>query len=313
MAEVIALACVTMPTPSMAQEYPIRTIRFVVPNEAGGVADIVARLLANEIASKTGKTVIVENKTGASGTVGAQYVINSEPDGYTLCFCGVAAFVRAVSMANPPFDPLKDLVPVTMVYQSGMVLATRPDLPATNFAEFTAYAKANSGKMTYGSPGVGSQGHLMSVVLERSLDVKMTNVPFRGEGAVIPELLANRIDFSLLTNSAAGGYGKQLRLIAALGKTRTTQFPDLPTLDEAGLKGFYFDLWGGVFAPARTPRAVIDKLHQMILTAISSPEIQARFSQQSLMPQKMGTEEFQIYLRDFLAKMASVGKDLDIQ
>lgn len=265
---------------AQAQTYPDRAIRLIAPFPAGGLADVLARAVGDELSRSLGQPVIVENRTGAGGNVGADAVAKSAPDGYTLLMTSAGILTANQFLyATMPFDPEKDFVPVSNVADMPMMVVVNPKVPAKNLAELVAFARANPGKLNFGSPGVGTTGHLGLALLMNAATIKLTHVPYRGAAPAITDLIAGQIDGvvdnppTVLPHIQAG----RLRALAVAAKQRLTLLPDLPTAAEAGVANYEASSWFGVVAPAGTPPAIVARLHKEIGAATQKPAMRDRF------------------------------------
>jgi tripartite-type tricarboxylate transporter receptor subunit TctC len=258
--------------------YPDRPVKIIVPIGAGGSYDLVGRYLADVLSKRTGQAFFVENKPGAGTVVGTQAAAQSEPDGYTLLVGGLSnmAFNSAL-YSKLAYDPLKDFVPVALVYRFGYVMVGRKDLPQANLADIVAAAKASPGSISVATAGVGTGQHLVAAAFMKAAGVKLLEVPYKGSPPAFTDLLAGRID--LFFDSIAAGLpyvqSGQARGIAVLSSKRSPLIPDVPTLAEAGVPGLDVDSWLGIFVPAKTPPEVIAKLRGDIRAAL--PDLKERF------------------------------------
>jgi tripartite-type tricarboxylate transporter receptor subunit TctC len=266
---------------AQAQTYPDRPIRLIAPFPAGGLADVLARAVGDEISKTLGQPVIVENRAGAGGNIGADVVAKSTPDGYTLLMTSAGILTANQFLyAKMPFDPDKDFVPVSNVADMSMLVVVNPKVEAKTLAELVALAKANPGKLNFGSPGVGTTGHLGLALFMHAAKIKLTHVPYKGAAPAIVDLLAGQIDGvvdnppTVLPHIGAG----KLRPLAVAAKQRMPQLPDLPTAAQAGVANFEASSWFGVAAPAGTPPAVVARLHKEIAAALRQPALRERFA-----------------------------------
>lgn len=261
--------------------YPERPITLVVTYPPGGTVDVVARLIGPKLAAELGQPVVIENRGGANGNIGGETVARAAPDGYTLLMSsGGMVSVNPHLYQKMPFDPAKDLVPVAAAARVLVFLVERPELPPKNIQEFIAYLKARPGQLSYGSPGVGSSPHLAGEMFKSQTGTFATHVPYRGAAPALQDLLAGQIDFYFdpgiaLQQVKAG----KLRLLAVGSPKRSPLFPDVPTLEEAGLKGFDADTVFGFYAPAGTPQPVIAKLNAEINKVLAMPMVRERIAQ----------------------------------
>ncbi|MEA2883773.1 MAG: hypothetical protein QOH32_3029 [Bradyrhizobium sp.] len=258
--------------------YPNRPIKIIVPIAPGGSYDLVGRTMADALSKRTGQAFFVENKPGAGTVVGTQAASQSEADGYTLLVGGLSnmAFNSAL-YTKLGYDPLKDFVPVALVYRFGYVMVARRDLPQTSLQEVVAAAKANPGSITVATAGVGTGQQLVAAAFMKAAGIKLLEVPYKGSPPAFTDLLAGRVDLFFDSNAAGLPYVQsgQARGIAVLSSKRTALAPDVPTMSEAGVPGLDVDSWLGIFAPARTPPEAIAKLRREIRAAL--PELKERF------------------------------------
>src|SRR5262245_58257157 len=261
-----------------AQAYPTRPVKIVVPVAPSGSYDIVGRALADELSKRLGQTVVVENRPGAGTVVGTQAVIQSPADGYTLLVGGLSNIVFNVGLYNkPPYDPLKDLVPVALVFNVSYTLIGSKALPHASPKEIVAAAKDDPGKLTFATVGVGSGQHIVGAAFMKVTGTQLLDVPYRGPALAYPDILSGRVDLFFDSTPSALNYIKsgQVRGIGILTAKRNPQAPDVPTMTESGVPGLEIDSWIGLFAPAATPPAAITRLQQAIAQSI--PELKQRF------------------------------------
>jgi tripartite-type tricarboxylate transporter receptor subunit TctC len=273
----VALA-LTLGSVAQAQNYPTRTVKIVVPYAPSGASDFLARLLTPKLSDMWGVPVIVDNRPGASGNIGMELVAKSPPDGYTL---GMASGGVAMTVSLFPklsFNIAADFEPLGLIGSTPMVLTVNPSLPVKTLAEFTAYAGKNPGRLSYGSCGIGSPQQL-AVELYRSMArVDMVHVPYRGCAPAVTDVLAGQVQVLVATVASVEAHIRSgmLRALAITSKQGSTSFPDVPTFDQAGLTGYDLDVWFGLMAPAKTPAAVLSKIHQDVLKVVRMPEIVER-------------------------------------
>lgn len=269
-------AAALVSTAASADNYPSRPIRLVVPYAPGGSADIVARRISDEWAKAAGGSIYVENKAGAGGNIGVDAVAKAAPDGYTIGLQTVSLAINPALFAKMPYDTLKDLAPIGMVASSQHVLVVNPKFPAKDTRELLATAKANPGKYNYGSAGPGSTFHMAAELFKDVTNSDITHVPYKGGGPALVDTMAGMVDMSFPVLSAAVPHvqGGKLRAIGVTGPKRSPLLPNVPTLQESGATGYNFETWFMVFAPANTPKPVIDKLNAALNKAITSPALQ---------------------------------------
>jgi tripartite-type tricarboxylate transporter receptor subunit TctC len=297
---------------AFAQEppYPVKPVRFVVGQAPGGATDIIARLVASKINEPLGQNVIVENRTGAAGSIGAASVAKSPPDGYTLLVVSSSYSINPSIYSNLPFDPQKDLVPVSLFAEAPFLLLVHPSLPAKSVKELIALAKAKPGVLTYGSGGIGSSGHLAGALFEIRSGVKLEHIPYRGAGQALIDLLGGQVTFTFASVLSSTPHMKQgrLRVLAQTGVKRSSALPQVPTVAEAGVPGYSTTTWYGLLAPAATGAAVIDRLAAASNKAVKSPDIRERILADGAEPIGSSPAAFQKHLAAEIAKWAKVVK-----
>jgi tripartite-type tricarboxylate transporter receptor subunit TctC len=281
----LLIACATPRAQAQnAADFPSRPIRLIVCVPAGGGVDTVARIVADGLSRKLGQPVIVENRAGAAGNIGAEYVYSSEPDGYTLLAAQPAPLtVNPLLYKNMNIDP-KNFVPVTIMTSIANVLMVRPDFPAKTPQEFIAYVKANPGKVNYASQGIGTTSHLTAALFETVTGTKLVHVPYKGTAPALNDLIASHVDmiFMELASAIKLHQAGRARIIAVATTKRVDSLPDIPTLDEAGLKGFESGTWNAIAAPPKTPDAIVAKLNKAINEVLASPEAKDHFEKINL-------------------------------
>ena len=298
---ICAAALVALAAPAAAQNYPERVVRIVNPYPPGGSVDVTARILAQKLSENTGHQFIVENRSGAGGNTGADYVAKSDPDGYTLLFAapGPIAVNQTLFVKGLPYDPAKDLTPIAIFARTPLVLMVNPSLPVKDIKELIAYAKANPGKVNFGSAGMGSTPHLSGELFKSMAKVQITHVPYRGTAPAMSDLIAGHIQimFDLLPTSLPQINSGKLRGLANAGATRADALKDLPTVAEQGLPGFDASSWVVLVAPSKTPAAVQAKLRAAVAKAMAAPDVVKRIHE---LGSEMGTAD-EKGARDFIA------------
>ncbi|SHI02791.1 Bug family tripartite tricarboxylate transporter substrate binding protein [Pollutimonas bauzanensis] len=288
-------ALLSMPFACSAQSYPAKPIHLVVPFPPGGVADIIARPIAERIGRSLGQTVIVENRGGATGTIGAAYVANSAADGYTLLFATTNEIAMSPTLYKSlPYDPVKAFSPVMPLAEFPNVLVVGASTPADSLAKLIDLAKSRKASLSFASSGVGSTNHLTAELFKSEAKVGVLNVPYKGGGPALVDLVGGQVDAMFATlpsaiNMIASG---KLKAIAVTGQHRSPALPDVPTAKEAGLSGLVVTTWNGVLAPAGTPKAVIDRLHQALGEAVADPEIRQKLAAAGAEPMTGTPEAF---------------------
>ena len=263
-----------------AQDYPTRPINIVVPAAAGGPTDTISRVTAQAMSQILGQQITIENAGGAGGTIGTGRVVRAEPDGYTLLIYHVGLSTAATLYRKLPYDTKSAFAPIGLVTAAPMTIIGRPDLEPNTLKELIAYLKSRSTKLTFGNAGIGSASHLCGMLFMSEVQAQLTPVPYRGTAPVMNDLISKQIDMSCdqATNTTNPILGKQVKAYAVTTKTRLRSLPDLPTADEAGLKGFEVAVWHGVFAPKGTPSTIVQKLAEALKAALKDPELVKRFN-----------------------------------
>jgi len=296
---------------AFAQAWPSKPIHFVVPYPAGGPVDSVARLLGQKVGERLQQPIIVENKPGAGGNIGADSVAKAPADGYTILMGAVATHAINPSLyASIPYDPVRDFIPVTQVASTPNVLVVNPSIPASNVREFIAYAKANPGKLNFGSGSTGSAGHLAGELFNTMAGVQMVHVPYKGAGPAMQDLIGGQIQlmFDNLASSLGQIKAGRVKALAVTTAKRTSLAPDLPTISESGLPGFDISTWFGIFVPAKTPRPIVDKLHAEFTRALAMPDVREAMVKLGAEPVGNSPQEFAAYIRSEADKYAKLVK-----
>jgi tripartite-type tricarboxylate transporter receptor subunit TctC len=310
------LALALAPSVISAQTWPSRTITLVVPFAAGGALDQPARRIAAEIGPKLGVQIVIENRLGANGNIGAASVAKAEPDGYTLLFAspGVLATNRFM-YKSMPFDADKAFTPIILLAKSPLIVISGPKVPAKNFQEFVAHAKANPGKLTVGTPGAGSQAHVVMELLQRQTGTTMTYVPYRGGSSIAADLLGGQIDLTVTYVPALLGAVKDgsLRGLFVTTLERSKQLPDVATVHESGVPGFEAVAWYAVAAPAGTPRPIIDRLNALMNDYLKSEAGQAQFEALDLQGVGGTPEQARSFIDSEVAKWGPIIKAAGIE
>ena len=301
-AAVAAALSVPVTTQAVAQEWPTRAITLVIPFAAGSASDVVGRIFAARLSEVLGQQVVIENVGGAGGTIGVGRVSKADPDGYQFVMGGIDTFAMSKALYKKlPYDPVADFLPVALVAEQPIILLVRKDLPVKDFKEFVAHAKANAGKMQYGSAGVGSASHLGCAQLNAAAGIDAVHVPYRGSAPAMQDAMAGRIDYICALGAAAIPQmeNKTLTPLAALTKVRSPLAPDVPTAIELGLNNFEAPFWSGFFVPKGTPQAVIDKLQKATVAMIETPVLTDRLKKvgSTFVPVEQAN---QAYLKKFL-------------
>jgi tripartite-type tricarboxylate transporter receptor subunit TctC len=265
--------------PAAAQTYPTHPIKLIAPFPPGGSVDITARFIAEPLGSQLGTRIIIENRTGASGNIGMEAAARAAPDGYTVVLNTIPLVTNQSLFANLTWDPIKDFTPIGMVATSPHVLVVPKKVPAANVAELVRLARANPGKLSYASAGVGTTFHLCGEMFKDSTQTFILHVPYRGGGPALQDTLAGQVDMSFPTLAAALPHVKAgtLRALAVTGPKRSPLLPEVPTLEEAGVKDAQFEQWLALLAPAGTPPAVVARLNAALKSAVGTKDVQDKF------------------------------------
>ncbi len=300
--------------PARAQEFPSKTIRLIVPYPPAGASDITARLIAEKLSKKYGTQVVVDNKAGANGVIGTEMIARAAPDGYTIGLVASSHVGNPYSYKRVPFDTLNDLLPVTQTANVQLGLAVHPKLNVNNVRELVALLKAQPGKVDFASTGAGGNPHLFAEVFMQLSETKMNHVPYKGSSSAHPDLLSGEVQVMFDAVAALAPHVKagRIKLLAVCGDKRAALLPDVPTLDEAGVKGYGMYSWGGIITPAKVPRALIDKLNRDIGEALRSPEVRERLTQLGAEVVAGTPEQFDALLRSETVRYAKLIKDAGI-
>src|SRR5438067_9826801 len=306
-----ALAIVLLCTATLAgaQSFPAKPIHLIVPFPPGGGNDTVARAIAQEISPELGQPVVIDNRPGAGGSVGAELAAKAPPDGYTLFLAGVGSHVVNPNLhARLPYDPLKDFAPITLIASAPSVLVVNPSVPARNIAEFTAYARANPGKLNYASNGNGSAAQLAAAMYESMAGVKMVHVPYKGIAPALTDLLGGEVQLMFGTVVALVPHiqSGKLRALAVTSRQRSALLPEVPSLAESGLPDYEAGSWYGVMAPAGTPGEIVERLHGAIVSALRQPEVAKRLAAEGAIVIGSTPKAFGAHLKAELARVGNV-------
>ena len=281
-------------------QYPTKPLKVIVPVTTGGPSDLVARILGDKLAASMGKPVIIENRPGASQTVGSAAVAKSDPDGYTLLQAAANMAINPILMNDLPFDTIKDFAPVSLTHMTPYVFVVSSQSPVTSLAELFKYVRDNKGKVTYGTTGPGSPQLLATLLLAQQVPLgEMTEIAYKGSSAAHPDLISNRITFMIDPLAASAPHIKSgaLRALAVTTPQRNPSFPNVPTAMESGAPAYDFASWGGMFAPAGTPREIVLKLNGELAKALNGADIRKRFDDMGLVAKPTSPEEFGAFLQ----------------
>jgi len=309
----LALALVSADSP--AQEgWPSRPVRVVIPFAPGGGTDVVGRILAARLTERLGQAFVVENRPAGSGIVGADFVAKAPADGHTLLFAFSSLSSSAKLYAKLPYDPIADFAPVALATTSPLVLFMHPSVPARDVAEFIAYAKANPGKLNYGSSGLGSSPHLATELLMSMTGTRMVHVPYKGIAPAIAGQLANDVQLSFTPIAVGMPHARagKLRALATGGLQRSAVIPEVPTLNESGVAGFEVIGWWGMLAPAKTPRTAIVAANREVRAVLDLPEVRRVLLEQGMEPAAGTPEQFGALIKADMDKWGEIGKRLGV-
>ncbi|HSE01248.1 MAG TPA: tripartite tricarboxylate transporter substrate binding protein [Burkholderiales bacterium] len=301
---------------AQAQQYPTRPVRFIVPFPPGTTTDVVARLVGQRIGERLGQPIVVDNRSGASGTIGVETVARAAPDGYTWGL-GTTTTHALAHILSPKlaYDPVRDFAPVALLGDSPYFLTTNPALPASNLKEFIAYAHANPGKLLYASVGNFSLGHLSGELLKKVAGIDMVHVPYKGSTLALIDLLAGRIQLNISTIAASLPQVKagKLHALAVTSQKRVPVLPRTPTVAESGFPGYRASLWVGVFVPARTPGTVVGRLNREFNSTLGSAEMREALVAQAFEPGALAPEAFVTLIREETARWRKVIADAGLK
>jgi tripartite-type tricarboxylate transporter receptor subunit TctC len=296
--------------------YPSRTISMVVGFAPGGGTDTVARIVAPKLAASIGAAVVVENKAGAGGNVATDHVAKAASDGYTILLGNVGSLaVAPFLVAKLPYDPLRDLAPITMAVVFANVLVVDPALPIKDLADFVKVAKEKPGAISYGSSGIGGAGHLAGELLKQMAGIDIVHVPYKGGGPAMQGMLGGQVQAIFATPVSAGGQIKagKIRAIATTGTSRSVHLPDVPTVAESGYPGYEALNWYAYLAPGATPRPIIERLNAELVRALKAPDVREQLDRQGVEPQPGTPEELRKYMERELATWGRVVKEAKIE
>jgi tripartite-type tricarboxylate transporter receptor subunit TctC len=307
----LAASAAAQPAKDLAAGYPARSVRIIIPFTPGAGTDIVGRAVAQALHEAWGQSMVVDNRPGAGGTIAGEIVARSNPDGYTLMLGNVSTLAIARALyAKLPYDPLKDFAPITLITTSENVVVLHPSVPAASVKELVAYARAHPRKLNYGSSGSGTTSHLGGAMFAAAAGIEMTHVPYKGSAPMLTDLLAGQLQlaFSSVPTALAHIKAGRLKALAVTRLERSRTLPELPTMHEAGFKGFEISLWQGIVAPAGTPRPIVAKLNQQIVKSLGSPDLKGKLTVQGLDAVGNTPEQFGAYIRAEIDKWTRVVK-----
>lgn len=297
--------------PAQADDFPNRPLHLIIPYGPGGIVDFTGRVLAQKMGDALGQPVVAENKPGAGGIVGVDYVAHAAPDGYNMALMDPAIVINPTLQKSMPYDIFKDLVTLSIVSSSPEVLVVAPQLGVKTYAELVAYGKANPGKLNYASAGVGTTPHLAAEMWKLRTGIDAVHVPYKGIGGSFTDMMSNKIQLSFSSIAGALPFTSDGRIIplATTGRVRSPVYPDLPTVAEAGLPGYEVDLWLGLYGTAGTPPDVLAKLNAAIAKALADPELRASFAKFGLTARGTSLADGAAFTKDEYAKWKKVIED----
>jgi len=296
--------------PCLAQDYPTRPIRIIVPFGAGGPADVAARVLGNAMQESLKQPFVIENRPGAGAVIGTLEAAKSPADGYTLLMMSNTQTANESLVPQRKYELMRDLVPIAPINFSDLVIVVHPSVPAGNLKEFIALAKSQPGKLNYASSGQGTPYHMAGELFKTMAGIDLVHVPYRNSGEARNGVISGQVQMMIdaVTTMAPNVSQGQVRALATTGERRSSVLPEVPTVEEAGLGGYEATIWLGLMAPAGTPKPVIDRLNAAVNTAIKRPEIVKLWADQGAAPMSMTPEQFDKYLRSDIVKWAEVVK-----
>ena len=311
----LGVACVPLGVFSQVASWPSKPIKAVVPFAAGAATDVVTRAVLEQVSKQLGQPIVIDNKPGAGGTIGIGQVAHSDPDGYTILVQSNSYAVIPSTYKNLSFDVAKDMVGVTALASVPMVLVTSPGKGARTLPDFVRMAKAKPGSLNYGSAGTGGATHLGAERLNMAAGIKGVHVPYKSSAEALTEVLAGRVDYYFSPIGLAVQYFKTDKLVplAVSSKVRSSALPDVPTSIEAGLPNSDYEVWIGMFAPAKTPRAIVNRLNEETVKALRSPELREKFNALVMDPMPMSPAEFDAFLKKDIQLNADLVKAAGIE
>lgn len=313
LALVVTTAAVA-PLAAAQDNWPSKPIRIIVPFSPGGGGDAVVRVLTDKLAERLGQPVVVENRPGASGYIGAQLVANAAPDGYTILMGFDGSIVVAPNLIKAPFDPVNDFVPITKLNDATLILAAHSSVPATSLKELVEYSK-QQGQLGFGSSGAATTTHLAGELLALRSGAKLRHIPYKGGGQAVADVAGGQIPLIYTVIPTIAGFLKdgKLKPIAVSSARRSPVLPDVPTMAESGLPGFEVNSWYGLLAPAKTPKPIVDRLQREVAAVLALPEIRERYVKGGFEPVGNKPEEFAQQIRSDLARWGKLVKDANLR
>ncbi len=293
-----------------------RPIRLIVPFQPGSSSDVIARIVSKGLSERLGQQIVVDNRVGASATLGSEAVARSEPDGYTMGLANTTTHASATAMmAKPPYDPVKDFTPVVLIGSAPFVILATPKLPVKTIPELLALAKAKPGTLNYASAGPGSMAHLVGALLEKLGNVQMVHVPYRGTAQSVVDLMEGRIELLMgtIAPSLAHIRGGKMRALATTGAKRNAQLPDVPTVAEQGLAGYEAGLWTAFVLPAKAPSAIVARINREVVAAVNAPETRAALDKQGVVVETSTPEQLAQRIRDDADRWGAIIREAGVK
>jgi tripartite-type tricarboxylate transporter receptor subunit TctC len=317
---VVTLALLAVSGGALAQPagagFPGRPLRYIVPFPPGGATDIFARIVADGLTDKLGQQVVVDNRSGAAGTVGAQIAARATPDGYTIFACNIASLAISPALYRKlGYDPDADFTPIGLIGSNPNALAVHPSIPAATVAEFIAHVKSRPGKLNYGSAGVGTSPQLSMELFKMTAGIDLVHIPYKGGGALLVALISGEVQtlFGTVPLLGAPGRAGKVRILGVTSKTRAPDLPDVPTIAESGMPGFEVISWQGLCTPAGVAKPVLAKLRTGLAAALAQPETRRRLGEQGVQVTPLDHEKFAAFIRSERTKWAKLVKDVGIK
>ena len=312
---ILAITLLTLAAPLRAQHYPNKPIRLIIPFAPGGGTDIIGRVIGQELTEGMGQPVVIDNRGGSGGIVGTNLMTKADPDGHTISLCSLGFAYAPAIYAKLPYDTEKDIAPIAHVASQPFVFTVHPAVAANSMKELVSLIRAKPGTMHYGSGGAGGASHLGTELLKHQLGLQMTHVPYKGTGPALSAMLGGEIQMQLIGASSVVPLMKsgRLRVLAVAGGKRSPAMPDVPTVIENGIPDYVFDVWYGLLAPARTPRAIIGKLNAEINKALKNPQLVQRFAGAGLDAAGGTPEAFEKLIRSEIPRWRKVALAANIK
>ena len=303
-------AAALLPSLALAQDYPVKPVRVIVPFAPGGSADVFGRFIAQRLQESLGQSFVVDNRAGGGSVIGTDAVAKAAPDGYTLLVMSNTHTVNESLITTKPFVLMRDFVPVAPINASDLVLVTKADLPVKTLADLIKMAKAKPGAMSYASSGPGTPYHMAGELFKAMADIRVVHIPYRGSAGARTDVLGGQLEmmFDAIPTMNEHVKSGKVRALATTGKARSAVMPDVPTMSEAGVPGYEATLWLGVIAPKGTPRAIVDKLNAEIGKITGNPDVRRTWAAQGTAALTMGVDEFARYTQDDITKWARIVK-----